>query len=50
MKTNHNKSHLLLNTQDEVNIQIANVTIKSSSAEKILGISVDNKLKFDTYV
>ena len=50
IKKNHDKCHLLLITQDEANIQIANATIKSYSAEKILGITVDNKLKFDAHV
>ena len=34
IKANHDRSHLLLSNQDEANIQIANVTIKSSSAKR----------------
>ena len=50
MKTNHDKCHLLLSMQNEENIQIVSVTIKRSLAKKILGITVDNKLRFDRYV
>ena len=42
MKANYDKCHPSLSTQDEVNI--ANETIKSSSAKEILGITVDNKV------
>ena len=48
MKGNPDKSHLLLNTLKEVNIQIANTTIKCSRSRKTTGI--DNKLKFDKYI
>ena len=50
MKENHDKCHLLLSTQEEANIQIANTTIKCSQSEKILGIILDNHLKFDKHV
>ena len=50
MKANHNKCHLLLSTQEEANVQIANTTIKCSQSEKSLGIILDNKLKFDKHV
>ena len=47
MKVNHDKCHLLLSTQEEANIQIDNMTIKCSKSKKLLGIVLDNKLKFD---
>ena len=47
MKANPHKCHLLLDMQDKANNQIKNVTIESSSAKKILGMTVDNKLGFD---
>ena len=50
MKVNHDKCHLLLSTQEEANIQIANTTIKCSKSKKLLGIVLDNKLKFDKHV
>ena len=50
MKANHDKCHLLLSTQEEAKIQIANTTIKCSQSEKFLGIILDNQLKFDKHV
>ena len=50
MKSNYDKCHLLLSTQEEANIQIANTTIKCSQSEKMLGIILDNQLKFDKHV
>ena len=49
-KANHDKHHLLLSTQESFNIQIANFTIKSSKAKKLLGINLDKNLKFDIHV
>ena len=50
MKTNHDKCHQLLSTQESSNIQIANFSIKSSKAKKLLEISLDHNLKFDIHV
>ena len=50
MKANPSKCHLLLSTQEEANIQIANTTIKNSKSQKLLGVVLDNKLKFDIHV
>ena len=50
MKVNHDKCHLLLSKQEEANIQIDNTTIKCSKSKKLLGIVLDNKLKFDKHV
>ena len=50
IKTNHDKYHLLLGTQDEANIQIVNVTIKCSSAKKRLRMAVDKKFRFGSHV
>ena len=50
MKANYDKYHLLLSTQDSVSIQVENFTIKSSKAKTLLGINIDNKLKFDIHV
>ena len=46
IKVNHDKCHLLLTTYEEANIRIANTTIKCSKSKKLLGIILDNKLKF----
>ena len=50
MKANYDKCHLLLITQDSASIQVENFTIKSSKAKKLLGINIENKLKFDIHV
>ena len=50
MKANYDKCHLLLITQDSASIQGENFTIKSSKAKKLLGINIENKLKFDIHV
>ena len=49
MKVNHNNCHQLLSSDEEANIQIVNVTIKSSTSKKLLGVTLDNKLKFDKH-
>ena len=50
VKANNDKCHFLLSTQNEANIQIENVTIKSSLVKKLREITVDNKLTFDRHV
>ena len=50
MKANHDKCHLLLSSREDINIQIANVTIKSSTSKKLLGVTIGNKLMFDKHV
>ena len=50
MKVNQDKCHLLLSTQEEANIQIANTTIKCSKSKKLLGIVPDNKHKSNKHV
>ena len=51
MKEKPCKCHLLLITQEEVNIQIANNIIESSRSQKLLGIiNFDNKLKFELHI
>ena len=47
MKANPDKCHLLI-SQNE--LKIANITIKSSVCEKLLGIKIDNKLRLNAYV
>ena len=50
MKANYDKCYLLLSTQECASIQVENFTIKSSKEKKLLGINIDNKLKFDIRV
>ena len=37
-------------SQKSFNIQITNFTIKYSEAKKLLGVNIDNDLKFDIHV
>ena len=50
MKANHGKCHLLLSTQEDANIQIENSIINCSRSQKLLGVVLDNKLKFDKHI
>ena len=50
MKANPGKCHLLTTSRDKVSICVDNYNIKSSNCEKLLGIEIDNKLNFNTYV
>ena len=38
-----------MSSHEDANIQIANVTIKSCTSKELLGVTIDNKLKFDKY-
>ena len=50
MKANPSKCHLLLSNGEDVNIQVANTTIENSKSQKLLGVVLDNKLRFDKHV
>ena len=50
MKANHGKCHILLSTQEDANVQIENSIINCSRSQKLLGIVLDNKLKFDKHI
>ena len=39
-----------MSSHEDANIQIANVTIKSYISKKLLGVTIDSKLKFDKHV
>ena len=46
LKANPEKSHLLTNSAQEIQINIGEITISNSKCEKLLGIHIDNKLAF----
>ena len=51
MKANDDKLHLLIpKHDDDVCIKIGNMIINGSKAEKLLGVTIDNKLCFDEHV
>ena len=50
MKTNYNKSHLLVSGKNNVTMNASGFKIKNSECEKLLGIKVDCGLKFEIYL
>ena len=50
MKANADKCHLLLNTKEKLKANISNYTIINSHKEKLLGETIDNHLKFESYI
>ena len=51
MQANPDKFHLLLDDSDtNLSIKVNNYEIKNSNEEKLLGITFDNKLRFETHV
>ena len=49
MKDNADKCHLLLRTK-ELKANILNYTIINSDKEKLLGVTIDNHLKFESHI
>ena len=50
MKANADKCHLLLSTNEVFSANIDNAVIQNSTTEKLLGITIDYKLSFDSHV
>ena len=50
MKANLNKRHLLLSTNDAFNFEISETVIRNSNSKKLLGVTFDNKLKFQKHI
>ena len=49
MKSNANKCHLLVSTNNIVNVRV-NFDIKNSNREKLLGVKFDHKLNFYSHI
>ena len=47
MKANLTKCHVLLSTTEAFNFQISETVIHNTHSRKLLGITFDNKLKFE---
>ena len=47
-EANDNKCHLLITTNEEINISIGGEKIQNSNSEKLLGVTIYNKLPFTT--
>ena len=50
MKANANKCHLLLSTTDAFNFEISETIICNPKSKKLLGITFNNKLKFEKHI
>ena len=50
MKSNPDKCHLLVSTNDNVKIRVGNFQIENTKREKLFGIQFDNKLYFDYHL
>ena len=50
MRTNPEKSHLILSAPNEKETKIRKETITSTNCVKLLGVNIDNKLTFDEHV
>ena len=49
-KNNPDKCHLLVSTNDNVEIRMGKVRIENTKRKKLLGIQADNKLSFDCHI
>lgn len=50
MKSNSCKCHLIVSTNDVVEIQIGNSVIENSNQGKLLGVKIDNIFNFDGHL
>ena len=50
MRANADKCHVLLRKSNESTAKINEVQIKNSQSEKLLGIPIDNDLKFEDHI
>ena len=50
MKSNSDKCHLIIANETNMEAKIGNDTIKGTDSVKLLGITIDNKLKFSEHV
>ena len=50
MKNNADKCHLLVSTNNAINIKIGNIDLTNSTCEKLLGVKFDYKLTFDDHI
>ena len=49
-KANPKKSHFLLTSNEEVNLNLDDLIVKNSKSKKLLGINIDNFLTFNEHV
>ena len=50
LKSNADKCHLLVSSNDVINLRGSEYDIKNSEYEKLLGVKFDNKLTFEKHI
>ena len=50
MKANLGKCHMLLSSTESLNFQISETVIHNSQSKKLLGVTFDNKLRFEKHI
>ena len=50
MKANLSKCHMLLSSTESLNFQISATVIHNSQSKKLLGVTFDNKLRFEKHI
>ena len=50
METNSDKFHLLLSTKKKLTANVSNFKITNSNKEKLLGVTIDSHLKFESHI
>ena len=50
MKANLGKCHMLLSSTESLNFQVSETVIHNSQSKKLLGMTFDNKLKFEKHI
>ena len=50
LKANPEKSHLITNSTQEIQINIGEIVISNSKCKRLLGIHFDNRLTFESHV
>ena len=50
MKANADKCHASLSASNELTVKTNEIQIKSSQSKKLLGITIDNDLKFEDHI
>lgn len=50
MEANANQCHFIVSTKEKLKANIPNYIVTNSDKEKLLGVTIDNLLKFETHI